>query len=87
MVHRWHYPEEETPLSDESFAPEYPIVKLPQPVAAFLGLKNIEERMAYLHSSTAHQWCFLTAHNPDGLQLDDETNEDRNREVVEHVRL
>ncbi len=86
MAHRWHYPEEETPLSDESFLPEYPIVQLPQPVDAFLRLKNTEERAAYLHSRTALQWCFLTAHNPDGEQLDDETNEDRNCQAVAYVR-
>jgi hypothetical protein len=86
MGHRWHYPEEETPLSDESFLPEYPVVQLPQPVAAFLRLKNIEERAAYLHSRTALRWCFLTAHDPDGQQLDNEENEDRNCQVIDYVK-
>lgn len=87
MSNRWHYPEEEeTPLSDESFLPEYPVVQLPQPVAAFLRLKNTEERMAYLHSLTALRWCFLTAHDPDGRELDDDENESRTRQVIDYVK-
>jgi hypothetical protein len=86
MVHRWHYPEEETPTSDDLFTLDYGTIQLPQPIAAFLRLKNIEERAAYLHSLTALRWCFLTAHNPDGQQLDDDENEDRNCQAVEYVR-
>jgi len=61
------------------------VIELPGPVAAFLSETQADGAKAYLRTCCAGPWCFLTAHDPDGQELSDEANEQRNCWVVEHV--
>jgi len=61
------------------------VIQLPGPVAEFLTATHADGPKAYLRTYCPGSWCFLTAHDPDGQELSDEENEERNCWVVEHV--